>query len=98
MDLKHILQLGVGSQHLKQKIDFPPGKIVTLLAYIFTKEKALVKIIFGHNFFICQHIFRTFVALFRTFGCNGMIMMFQKKGICKKAVSKGCCKESSKID
>ena len=38
------------------------------LAYIFTIEKAIVKIIFGHKIFICQPIIKIFVALFTTFG------------------------------
>ena len=31
-------------------------------------EKALVKIIFSHKMFICQPIFKIFVALFKAFG------------------------------
>ena len=38
-------------------------KIVTSHAYI----KALVKIIFGRNFFICQPIFKICATLFMTF-------------------------------
>ena len=55
-----------GSHHLKGKIrnfiffwensDFP------------SLHKALVKINFGHKIFICQPIFKIFVALFTTFG------------------------------
>ena len=41
---------------------------MTFLADIVIMEKALVKIIFGHQIFICQPIFNIFVALFRTFG------------------------------
>ena len=63
---KNILLCGVGSQHLKLKIR--RRKKVTSLAYIFTMEKALVRIIFGHKFFICRPIFKIFVALFTTFG------------------------------
>ena len=38
------------------------------LAYIFTMEKVLFKIIFGSKIFICQPIFKIFVALFTTIG------------------------------
>ena len=38
-------------------------KIVTSLAFIFTMDKTLVKIIFGCKCFICQPIFKSFVAL-----------------------------------
>ena len=41
---------------------------MTSLAYSFTKEKALVKIIFGRKILICQPIFKLFVAFFTTFG------------------------------
>ena len=69
---KNILLCGVGSQHLKLKIrrKKKSRKIVTSLAYIFTMEKALVKIIFGHKIFICRPIFKTFVALFTTRGVS----------------------------
>ena len=40
---------------------------MTSLAYIFTMEEALVKIILGCEFAICQPIFKIFVALFTTF-------------------------------
>ena len=36
---------------------------MTSLAYIFTMEKALVKIILG-----CEHIFKNFMVLLKTFG------------------------------
>ena len=36
------------------------GKIVTSLAYIFTMEKALVKIIFGHKMFIIPPVFKVY--------------------------------------
>ena len=68
--VKHVLLFGVGLQHLKRKIinfiffrknsDFP--------CHLFTMEKALVKIIFRCKFFICELIFKIFVALFKTFG------------------------------
>ena len=41
---------------------------MTSLGNIFTMEKALVQIIFGHIFFICEPIFKVFAALFKTFG------------------------------
>ena len=41
---------------------------MTSLAYIFTMGKAPVKVIFSHKIFICQSIFKIFVALFKTFG------------------------------
>ena len=55
---------------LNEKLEFFffSGKIVTSLTYTFTMEKALVKIIFCHKIFICQPFFKTFVALFTTFG------------------------------
>ena len=67
--MKHILLFGVGWQHFKQKkmkFYFHPGKLVTSLAkaYIFTMEKALVKIIFGRKILIFQLISKIFVALF----------------------------------
>ena len=43
---------------------------MTSLAYIFTMEKSLVKIIFGRKFFICQPIFIFFLALLKTFGIH----------------------------
>ena len=62
---------------------------MTSLAYIFTMEKALVKIIFGHKMFICQPIFKVFVAVFTTFGMQNLLLgVFQNKVICKKADSK----------
>ena len=70
---------------------------MTFLAYIFTMEKALVKIIFGCKFFICQQIFEIFVTLFTTFGVQKddniiiLLEVFQSKVIFKKAVSKGWC-------
>ena len=40
-------------------------------------EKALFKNIFLHKIFICQMIFKIFVALFKTFGMqNGDILIF----------------------
>ena len=66
-------------------------------------EKALVQIIFGRIFFICQPIFKFFVALFKTLGMqkDDKITFFpggvSDQGdtfLCKKAVSKGWCKES----
>ena len=62
-------------------------KIVTSLAYIFTMEKAQVKIIFGHKIYICQQIFKIFVVLFMTFGMKkddkiSLLKMFQNKVIC----------------
>ena len=57
------------SSGLKQKIgEKKSWEIVTSLAYIFTMEIALVKIIFGCIIFICQQISKIFVALFKTFG------------------------------
>ena len=50
------------------KFHFFSGKIVTSFAYIFTMEKALVNIIFVRKIFMCQPIFKFFVALFTTFG------------------------------
>ena len=56
---------------------FFSGKIVTALADNFTMEKALFKNIFLHKFFICQPIFKIFVALFKTFGMqNGDRLIF----------------------
>ena len=53
------------------------GKIVTSLAGNFTMEKALFKNIFLHKIFICQPIFKIFVALFKTFGMqNGDMLIF----------------------
>ena len=40
---------------------------MTSLAYIFTMEKKLVKIVFGRKFFICEPIFKIFAAHFTTF-------------------------------
>ena len=40
---------------------------MTFLAYIFTMEKVLVKIIFDHKIIICLAIFKIFVALLKTF-------------------------------
>ena len=53
-------------------------KIVTSLADIFTMEKALLKITFWHKIFICQPIFKIFVALFKTFGKQNddMVIIF----------------------
>ena len=31
-------------------------------------EKALVNIIFGHEIFVCEPIFKNFTSLYRTFG------------------------------
>ena len=76
---------------------------MTSLANIFTKEKALVKIIFGHKIIICQSIFKIFVVLFMTFEMQKdntitfLLDMFQKKVKCKNAVSKGWCKECSHL-
>ena len=41
---------------------------MTSLAYIFTMEKSLVKIMFGCKQFICGPIFKLFAALLKTFG------------------------------
>ena len=41
---------------------------MTSLAYIFTMEKTLVKIIFGRKIFIRLPIFKILVSLFTTFG------------------------------
>ena len=44
---------------------------MTSLAYIITMKKALVKIRFGHNGFICKPIFEIFVEqLLGLFGCK----------------------------
>ena len=43
---------------------------MTSLAYYFTVDKGLVKIIFGRKFFICQLIFKKNLALFTTFGMH----------------------------
>ena len=65
----HVLLFGAGSRHLKRKIRiFFSGKIVTSLDYIFTIEKALVKIIFSRKMYIYQPIFKIFEALLTTFG------------------------------
>ena len=40
---------------------------MTSLAYIFTMEKVLVKIIFDHKIIICHAIFKIFVAPCKTF-------------------------------
>ena len=40
---------------------------MTSLAYIFTMEKVLVKIIFDHKIIICHTIFKIFVAPLKTF-------------------------------
>ena len=40
---------------------------MTFLAYIFTMEKVLVKIIFDHKIIICHVIFKNFEALLKTF-------------------------------
>ena len=42
------------------------GKIITSLSCYFSIENSLFKIIFGHNFCICQLIFKIFVAHFTT--------------------------------
>ena len=42
------------------------GKIVTSLAFNFSMQKSIFKIIFGHQTSICEPIFKIFVALFRT--------------------------------
>ena len=56
---------------------FFSGKIVTSLAGNFTMENALFKNIFLHKIFICQPIFKIFVALFKTFGMqNGDMLIF----------------------
>ena len=73
---------------------------MTSLAYIFTMEKALVKIIFGNTIFICQAIFKIFVALLTTFGMQKVKRSqfagsVSEQGKSKKAVSKGWCKESN---
>ena len=60
----------------KLEILFFSGKIVTSLAYIFTMEKDLVKIIFGRIIFISQLIFKTFELLWyflRLLECKRMI-------------------------
>ena len=67
---------------------------MTFLAYNFTMEKALVKIIFGRKFFICQPIFKFLWHFLRLLGCKRMIdhsllEVFQNKVICKNAVSIG---------
>ena len=66
---------------------------MTSLAYFFTMEKALVKIIFGRKFFIHQPIFKILVALFYDFWDAKKLdqiklEVFQDKVICKKAVPK----------
>ena len=68
---------------------FFPGKIVTCLAYIFTMEKALLKIIFGSEILTG---FQNCVALFMTFG---MQKDNTNTKVCKKAVSKRWCKKSN---
>ena len=52
----------------KLKKLFSSKEIVSSHAYNLTMEKALVKIIFGRKIFICQPIFKFFVALFTIFG------------------------------
>ena len=42
-----------------------PGKIVTSFVHIFTLEKVIFKIIFCHEIFICQPIFRISATLLR---------------------------------
>ena len=65
---------------------------MTSHAYIFTMEKALVKITFGRKFFICQPIFDFFVALLTTFGMKkdskSTLCWRCFRTICKKAVTK----------
>ena len=57
-------------------------------------QKCLFKMIFGHNYFISEPIFKLFVALSRTHELqnDGMIhiflVVFQKSEILKNAVSK----------
>ena len=68
---------------------FFSGKIVTFLAGNFTMEKALFKNIFLHNFFICQSIFKMFVALFKTFGMqNGDMLIFFSRSFRKVRLGK----------
>ena len=56
---------------------FFSGKIVTFLDGNFTMEEAVFKNIFLHKIFICQPIFKIFVALFKTFGMqNGDRLKF----------------------
>ena len=56
---------------------FFPGKIAISLAGNFTMEKALFKNIFLRKIFICQPIFKFFVALFKIFGIqNGDLIIF----------------------
>ena len=62
--------------------------------------KALVQIIFGCDFFICQPIFKGFAAILGLLECKRMesshfVGCVSGKGNMQKAVSKGWCKESS---
>ena len=70
-----------GSGELKIRNFIFYGKMVTSLAYIFAMEKALVKILFGCKFFICQPISKIFVALFKTFGKKRMMRSHFAGGI-----------------
>ena len=64
-----------------ERFYFFSSKIVTSLANIFTRQNALVKIIFWCKFFIYEPIFNFFATLLRTFG---------KKNDDKILFAKGC--------
>ena len=55
--------------------------------------------IFWHNYFISEPIFKIFVALFRTHELQKdghvFLAVFQKSEISKNAVSEGWCSDSS---
>ena len=60
----------------------------------------LFKIIFGQNYFISEPIFKTFAALFMTFGLQKddmiiFLVVFQKSEILKTAVSERLCTDST---
>ena len=57
-------------------LDFSEKKLLLLLTFLQWK-KPLFKIIFWHKIFICQQIFKIFVALLKTFGMqNGDMVIF----------------------
>ena len=71
------------------------GVWITSLAH----AKCLFKMIFGHNYFISEAIFKLFVALFRTHELqkDGMVIffvVFQKSEVSKNAVSERWCSDS----
>ena len=56
----------------------------------FTMKKDLLMIIFGHNFFICQPIFKIFVALYMTLRGKRMIRSHFARGVSEQGdIQKG---------